>query len=82
MKSVAKVLNIPNMGRNKLFSFLREKKVLNKDNEPYQYYVDRGYFRLVETKWEYNGTTRINLKVAVFQKGIEFIRGLVLGGKM
>ena len=76
--SVAKVLNIPNMGRNKLFSFLREKKVLNKRNEPYQEYVDKGFFRQIETSWEHNGTTHINLKTVVFQKGVDYIRQLVL----
>ena len=76
--SVAKVLNIPNMGRNKLFSFLREKKVLNKRNEPYQEYVDKGYFRQIETSWEHNGTTHINLKTVVFQKGVDYIRQLAL----
>ena len=76
--SVAKVLNIPNTGRNKLFSFLREKKVLNKRNEPYQEYVDKGYFRQIETSWEHNGTTHINLKTVVFQKGVDYIRQLAL----
>ena len=76
--SVAKVLNIPNMGRNKLFSFLREKKVLNKRNEPYQEYVDKGYFRQIETSWEHNGTTHINLKTVIFQKGVDYIRQLAL----
>ena len=76
--SVAKVLNIPNMGRNKLFSFLRESKLLNKRNEPYQEYVDKGYFRQIETSWEHNGTTHINLKTVVFQKGVDYIRQLVL----
>ena len=76
--SVAKVLNIPNMGRNKLFSFVRENKILNKRNEPYQEYVDKGYFRQIETSWEHNGTTHINLKTVVFQKGVDYIRQLVL----
>ena len=63
--SVAKVLNIPNMGRNKPFSFLHENKILNQE------YVDKGYFRQ-------NGTTHINLKTVVFQKGVDYIRQLVL----
>ena len=63
--SVAKVLNIPNMGRNKLFSFLHENKILNQE------YVDKGYFRQ-------DGTTHINLKTVVFQKGVDYIRQLVL----
>ena len=72
--SVAKVLNISNMGRNKLFAFLRENKILNRRNEPYQEYVDKGYFRQIETSWEHIGTTHINLKTVVFQKGLDFIR--------
>lgn len=79
--SVAKVLNIPNMGRNKLFAFLREKNILNKRNEPYQYFVDKGYFRQVESKWEHDGTIHINLKTVVFQKGLDFIHKLVLEHK-
>ena len=78
---VAKVLNIPNMGRNKLFAFLREKNILNKRNEPYQYFVDKGYFRQVESKWEHDGTIHINLKTVVFQKGLDFIRKLILEHK-
>lgn len=31
-------------GRNKLFAFLRDKKVLRTNNLPYQEYLDRGYF--------------------------------------
>ena len=79
--SVAKVLNIPNMGRNKLFAFLREKNILNKRNEPYKCFVDKGYFRQVESKWEHDGTIHINLKTVVFQKGLDFIRKLVLEHK-
>lgn len=79
--SVAKVLNVPNMGRNKLFAFLREKNILNKRNEPYQCFVDKGYFRQVESKWEHDGTIHINLKTVVFQKGLDFIRKLVLEHK-
>ena len=43
----------------------------NKRNEPYQEYVYKGYFR-------HNGTTHINLKTVVFQKGVDYIRQLVL----
>ena len=52
-----------------------------KRNEPYQYFVDKGYFRQVESKWEHDGTIHINLKTVVFQKGLDFIRKLVLEHK-
>lgn len=77
IKQVAKVLNIPKMGRNKLFTFLRDKHILNNKNEPYQCFVDRGYFRQIESKWEHEGTTHINLKTVVFPKGLDYIRALL-----
>jgi len=72
---VAKVLAIRGIGRNNLFSLLREKKVLDKNNIPYQQFVDLGYFRVLEQKYTVpSGETKINIKTMVFQKGIEFIR--------
>ena len=70
---VAKVLDM-GVGRNKLFEILRETKVLMPDNRPYQKYIDAGYFRVVEQKYQKNGDTYINLKTLVFQKGLDFIR--------
>ncbi|GEP63130.1 hypothetical protein CBE01nite_08980 [Clostridium beijerinckii] len=74
MGHVAKVLGIRGMGRNSLFSLLRDKKVLDKNNIPYQQFVDSGYFRVLEQKYTVsNGQTKINIKTMVFQKGIDFI---------
>lgn len=74
MGHVAKVLGIKGMGRNSLFSLLRDKKVLDKNNLPYQQYVDLGYFRVLEQKYSVpSGETKINIKTMVFQKGIDFI---------
>lgn len=75
MGHVAKVLGIRGMGRTSLFSLLREKKVLDKNNIPYQQFVDMRYFRVLEQKYTVpNGETKINIKTMVFQKGIDFIR--------
>lgn len=74
MKDAAKVLNI-GMGRTTLFQFLRDKKILMDNNTPYQEYIDRGYFRVIESKWVTpEGDTKINLKTVVYQKGLDFIR--------
>jgi anti-repressor protein len=74
MGHVAKVLGIRGVGRNKLFSLLRNKKVLDRNNIPYQQFVDSGYFRVLEQKYTVaSGETRINIKTMVFQKGIDFI---------
>ena len=81
MAEVAKVLNY-GMGRNRIFQLLREKEILNNSNQPYQQFVDRGYFRVIESKFTLpDGTTRINLKTVVFQKGLDFIRSVVTGNK-
>lgn len=72
--AVAKIIN-RNMGRNQLFEFLRNQGVLRAKNEPYQSYVDRGWFKVIETKYTMpkTGDTRINIKTVVFQKGIDGI---------
>ncbi len=78
MGAVAKVLGIKGMGRNNLFQFLRDRKVLMQNNQPMQTYVDRGYFRVIETKYtKPNGDTAINIKTLVYQKGVDFIRKMV-----
>lgn len=79
MRDVAATLNIEGVGRNKLFEILRQKKILDDHNIPYRTYQDRGYFRVIEQTWsDCEGATHINLKPLVYQKGIEFIRKLVL----
>jgi phage antirepressor YoqD-like protein len=70
----AKVLDI-GIGRNKLFQKLRDKGVLMNNNIPYQTFIDRGYFRIIETKYvKPDGSTHIQLKTLVYQKGLDFIR--------
>ncbi len=81
MAEVAKVLKIPNMGSVKLFEFLREHNILSNNksnwNEPYQTYVNSGYFKIVEVKSEdKHGNVHVNKKTVVFQKGVDFIRKL------
>ena len=73
----AKVLN-RRIGRNNLFEFLRNKKVLQSDNIPYQKYIDSGYFRVIESKFVTpTGETKICLKTVVFQKGVAYINKLL-----
>ena len=74
MKEAAKILNIKGIGRNKLFEILREKEILDKNNQPYQKYVDAGFFRIIESRWWCGDEVKITLKTVVFQKGLDFIR--------
>lgn len=73
MADVAKVCNL-GVGRNILFKFLRDSKILRENNTPYQQYIDSGHFRVIETKFNKpDGSVCINLKTVVYQKGIDFI---------
>lgn len=77
MRTVATVLNL-GIGRNKIFEILRNNKVLDSKNTPYQAYIDRGYFRTLETSYVKNdGMVCINIKTVVFQSGLNFIRKIV-----
>lgn len=73
----AKVLNM-GIGRNRLFQFLRDNDILMNNNQPYQQYIDRGYFRTIEQKYtKPDGTTHINIKTLVYQRGLDYIRKLL-----
>ena len=74
MEEVAKILSYPGVGRNKLFEILRNQNILQSDNIPYQKYIDSGYFRVIEQKYNVGDEVRINIKTLVFQKGVDFIR--------
>jgi prophage antirepressor-like protein len=78
MGQAAKILNM-GIGRNSLFELLREKKILMYNNIPFQTYVDRGWFRLIESKFNKpDGTNCIYTKTVVFQKGLENIRKIII----
>lgn len=76
MGEVAKLLKFKNVndkpiGRNILFSILRDNSVLDKYNQPYQKYVNLGYF---EVKQSYNKYTGEPIYITlVTSKGIEYI---------
>ncbi len=72
--TVAKVLDM-GIGRNKLFDILRNKKIFQPNNQPYQRYCDEGKFKIVETKYQKpNGDIQIYFKTMVTQKGVDYIR--------
>ena len=76
MDKVAKVLNL-GYGRNTMFAKLRGLGILDGDNYPYQRYVDRGHFRLIEQQgWkDRDGNWHPTFKTLVSVcTGIDFIR--------
>lgn len=78
MNEVAKVLAIKGFGRNNLFEFLRNEKILDRYNVPYQRYVDAGWFRVIEQKYMKNGEQQVTTKTLVYQKGVDGIRKKIM----
>lgn len=76
IKQVASILDL-GFGRNKLFAKLRDLKVLDQYNMPYQKYIDAKYFKVVETKKGNSENVKVFPKTCVYQKGLNFIRKLV-----
>lgn len=67
------------IGRTTLFKKLRELKILRKDNTPYQSYVNKGYFKVIENTYRYNKSeeVKINHKTMIMPKGQTFIMNLL-----
>ena len=80
MKSMAKLAskNGIKIGRNKLFSFLRDRKILDSENIPYANYMDKEWFQVVESPYTFNnGDVKIIRTTLVSPKGqIGIIRQL------
>lgn len=75
MQEVAKLLNIPQLGRNKMYERLRIENVIMKNSTiPYQHFVNKGYFELKEDIIKLkNGVVKVNISTYVTQKGLAFI---------
>ncbi|HEX7906831.1 MAG TPA: phage antirepressor KilAC domain-containing protein [Paraburkholderia sp.] len=49
--SIGDMARLLKIGQNRLFRQLRDDQFLMDDNRPYQKYIDRGYFRVIENVW-------------------------------
>lgn len=76
MNEVAKVLG---WGRNKLFERLRNESVLMSNNNPYQRYINAGYFVVKETTKVNGGIAMPFTVTLVTPKGVSFIERLLSG---
>ena len=61
IEAYAKIINRNKVGRNKMFTILRDLEILNYENLPYQFYINKGYFevRMVETNIGFKPQTLI-----------------------
>lgn len=62
-----------NIGRNRLFEWLRKKEILMKNNIPYQRYIDGGYFQVKESTFETPYGTKTQQTTFVTGKGQIYI---------
>jgi phage antirepressor YoqD-like protein len=82
---VAKVLNYKGIGRNNLYKLLRNERILRPDysfgkydNEPYQEYIDRGYFEVkVYNNFEVGNKLIPATKTYATVKGVDYIRKIL-----
>ncbi|MBT2634582.1 phage regulatory protein/antirepressor Ant [Bacillus sp. ISL-26] len=62
------------IGEKRLFQKLREwKMILANKNEPYQEYIDRGYFEIAQGVRQVNGSSKSWLTIRITPKGQAFI---------
>jgi len=74
MNIVAKALGI---GRNKLFRFLRDRRILMNNNTPYQQYIDAGYFVVKEKPIQMGGDVINKPQTYVTAKGVDWLSRLL-----
>lgn len=78
MNATAKLLRREGVGRTRLFELLRQHRWLRPNNEPYQTYIERDYFRLAECRWtDKDGTEHPYLKTMVTPRGLQAIERLL-----
>lgn len=77
MNAMAKLAAEENIqiGRNRLFKWLRQNEILMSDNLPYQKFIDRGYFAVKETVFETYSMMKTHQQTLVTGKGQRYIIG-------
>ena len=77
MGDTAKLINKKGVGRNNLYKILKARKILMADNIPYQQYIERGYFKVVENYYMAGDNKVITKTTYVKQKGVDYVRKLL-----
>ncbi|MGR9579958.1 phage antirepressor KilAC domain-containing protein [Pandoraea sputorum] len=73
--SVGDLARVLGYGQNVFFRMLRADHLLMEGNRPYQNYIDRGYFRVIESIWrDSSGEAHPTFKTLVTGKGQVFLQ--------
>lgn len=75
-QSVGTVAKILGTGQNRLFQWLRGKRILMDSNAPYQEHIDAGRFRVIEQTWQGNTSQHVSTKTLVTGKGLIWLQKL------
>ena len=69
------------IGRNNLFDLCRSKKILDNKNQPYQQYINQGYFKLVEKLRVVKGKSEPYFQTLITGKGQTWLERVLKGGE-
>lgn len=69
---VAKMIGL-GYGSVTLFKKLRERGVLNRDNVPYQQYVNYKYFEVKQSKYSINDVVKVHVQTRFTEKGVKWL---------
>ncbi|PTU70756.1 phage antirepressor KilAC domain-containing protein [Chromobacterium haemolyticum] len=77
-QTVGEVAKELGTGQNRLFRWLRDRGFLMANNEPYQRYVDQGYFKVVPRSWkDRHGELHTDKKTLITGKGLTYFHKLI-----
>lgn len=74
---VHEMLKFKGIGNNELLKILRIRHVLDENNQPYQEFCDRKYFRQVEAKAVSSGSVIASTRTFVYKSGVTFIERIL-----
>lgn len=78
LSQAARMLNIKEMGRTKIYKLLRELGILDEINRPAQHYIDEGYLDFRTTGIRTQGiTVQAPVVLVVGDKGLNFLKKTV-----
>ncbi|BBH13353.1 phage antirepressor KilAC domain-containing protein [Chromobacterium haemolyticum] len=77
-QTVGEVAKELGTGQNRLFRWLRERGFLMANNEPYQRFVDQGYFKVIPRSWkDRHGELHADKKTLITGKGLTYFHKLI-----
>lgn len=77
LEMVTKVIKFHRLKSSELYKILRATHILDENNQPYQEYCDKKYFRVVESKVAASGSVVTSYRTYVYKSGLSFIEKIL-----